>query len=144
MEQEKIPEQKVEMKEEVKQREKGEIGIGEDKPQVGPALVKIVGWRLDTVKNKEGKEVGEKVVLLVDHPEVKDRQLELSGAKYEVGDKIKTSGIWFKLDSDGQLPFRSALGFLLRTCKAKMIKELVGKKVITVVDDSGYLVVKAY
>ena len=119
-------------------------GIGEDKPQIGPKRVVIEEYKIEMVKNQAGKEVGNKLNLLVKHPDVSDRQIEISGLKYEVNGKIKASGLWVKLDEDNKLPFRSAVAHLLRFLKKADIANLKGEQVDTVADDNGYLVVKAY
>ena len=119
-------------------------GIGEDKPQIAPKRVVIENYKIEMVKNQAGKEVGNKLTLNVKHPNVSDRNIEISGMKYEVNGKIKTSGLWVKLDEDNKLPFRSAVAHLLRFLKKPDITNLKGEQVDTVADDNGYLVVKAY
>ena len=119
-----------------------DVGIGEDKPQVEAKKVLIENYRVEDVKF--GTEESKKLVLQVKHPDIADRQIEISGAKYQNGDKLKISGLWFKLDSENKLPFNSALGNLLRFLKKAKVSDLKGEQVDTIADDRGYLVVKAY
>ena len=120
------------------------IKVGEDKPQVDPKEVVIVGYKTEDVKDKQGKDMGRKLSLLVDHPDVKNKQIEISGVEYTQNKKIKQSGLWLKKNSDGKLPFNSALANLLRFTKKGTIKELVGTKVNTTANDNGYLLIKGY
>ncbi len=119
-------------------------GIGEDKPQVAAKKVVIEDYNIEMVKNQSGKEVGDKLTLSVKHPDIDDRKIEISGIRYEVNEKIKSSGLWVKLDEDNKLPFRSAVAHLLRFLNKSNITDLKGEQVDTVPDDNGYLVVKAY
>lgn len=138
-------EETVKMEQENTSKEKYEnLVVGEDKPQVSVAKVVIEDYRVEAVKNKKGEEIGDKLVLICKHPEVTDKNIEISGVKYESGDKIKQSGLWFKLDSDGKLPFNSATANLLRFYKKETVKQMKGEQVDTIADDNGYLLVKAY
>lgn len=121
----------------------GETGIGEDTPQVQPKLVVVEEYRIDEVF-KDEKLIGKKVVLSVRHPDITDRQIEISGAKYEFGKNIKIAGLWWKEDPKGKIPYNSALAHVLRHYNAKNLIEMRGKQVQTVTDDNNYLVVKAY
>jgi len=118
--------------------------IGEDKPQVEPKQVIIEDYRIEEVTNKEGKEIGQKLVLLCKHPDVTDRLIEISSVKYQQDDKIKQSGTWVKLDDNKQLPYRSAVATFLRSTGKNSIKELKGMTVNTVTQDNGYLAFKGY
>ncbi len=119
-----------------------DIGIGEDKPQVEAKRVLIEDYKIEDVKF--GTEESKKLVLVVKHPDISDRQIEISGAKYLSNDKLKISGLWFKLDSDKKLPYNSAIGNMLRFLGKAKVSDLKGEQVDTVADDRGYLVVKAY
>jgi len=119
-----------------------DVGIGEDKPQVEPKRVLIEDYKIEDVKF--GTEESKKLVLQVKHPDIPDKQIEISGAKYQSGDKLKISGLWFKLDSDNKLPYNSALGNMLRFLKKVKVSDMKGDQVDTVADERGYLVVKAY
>jgi len=54
------------------------------------------------------------------------------------------AGLWLNKDKDGNLPFNSAVACLLRFYKVATINELVACVLQTVVDDGGYIIVKAY
>ena len=118
------------------------VGIGEDKPQVEAKRVLVEDYRIEDVKF--GTEESKKLVLQVKHPDIADRQIEISGAKYLSNDKLKVSGLWFKLDSENKLPYNSAIGNMLRFLKKAKVSDLKGEQVETVADERGYLVVKAY
>lgn len=118
--------------------------IGNDVPQIESATCKIVDYRIEDVE-KDGKKIGDKLVLLLKHPQVSDREIEVSGVKYLAkGDKIKSSGLWVKVDKDGKIAFNSALATMLRYLSVKSIYLLKEMEVNTVTDDNGYLVIKAY
>jgi len=119
-----------------------EMEIGENKPQVEPKKVVIEKYRKEPVTIK-GKETM-KLILEVKHPDVSDRLVDISGVKYQFGDKLKTAGLWLKQDNDGKLLYNSAVGNLLRFLKKGKVKELPGEQVETVTDEKNYLVVKAY
>ena len=119
-----------------------DIGIGEDKPQVEAKRVLIENYKIEDVKF--GSEASKKLVLQVKHPDIADGQIEISGVKYEFGEKIKIAGLWLKLDSDGQIPYNSGTGHFLRFLKIGKISEVKGEQIDTATDDKGYLVVKAY
>lgn len=122
-----------------------DVGIGEDKPQIEPKEVLVTESRIDPVKNKEEKEVGKKVVLVVQHPDYKDKPIEISSVTYIAADKkMKTSGLWFNQDKDGKIPYRSALATMLRKFGKSKVSELNGTKIPTELDERGYLAVKAY
>lgn len=119
-----------------------EAGIGEDKPQLEAKKVLIEKYEIRDI-NKNDKVVGRKLVLIVKHPERED-DIEISGVKYEFQGKIKTSGLWINRDNEGKISYNSAVGNLLRYFSKKSIKELKGLQVNTALDESNYLVVKAY
>ena len=121
--------------------------VGEDKPQLEAKKVKVKEIKVDVVTfRKEAKEITKtKVKLMCEHPDSKDKQIELSGVKYEVSDKIKVSALWGdSLDSDGKTPYNSALAIMLRFYKCKTLNDMVNKEIDTTVNDEGYLLVKAY
>lgn len=119
-----------------------ELPIGEDVPQVEAKTVLVEDYELAEVK-KNDKKIADKLVLKVKHPDMEDL-VEISGVKYQSGDKLKVSGLWIKVDKDGKLAFNSATASLLRHLNKPTIKDLKGEQVDTVADDKGYLVVKGY
>lgn len=120
------------------------IEIGEDRPQIDAAKVLIENYKIEEVKNKEGKVTGDKVVLNVRHPQYTDKLIDVSGVKYQKGDKLVSGGLWVNKDKDGKIPFKSALACFMRFVGARNIGSVKGLQVDTVLDDNGYLVVKAY
>jgi len=120
------------------------VEVGEDVPQVEPKKVKLETYRVEAVKNKEGKEIGKKLILCVRHPDITDRLLEISGARYTQGDKLKTTGLWWKEDNEGKIPFKSAFAHVLRHYGKRTLKGLIGLELATLTDEGGYLVVKGY
>jgi len=130
---------------EIKEVPLDEVQIGEDKPQIEAKTVLVEDYELQPIKKKgTDEEIGKKLVLKVKHPDISDRQIEISGAKYEQNGKIKTSGLWVKTDNDGKLPFNSAVAHVLRFKGKTAIKQLKGEQMATSTDDAGYLCVKAY
>ena len=123
-----------------------DLEIGEDKPQIAPKTVVVEELEIRKVefKDKEGKhKESHKLVLKCKHPEV-DEVLEITSVKYEVGDKIKTSGLWIYKDNEGKLPFNSAVSKLVLFKGKRQLADLKGEQLETTTDDGGYLIVKAY
>lgn len=139
MEQEKIGTQKEIPTESVNVEN---VGIGEDVPQIEAKRVSVLGYKIEQVQSK-GKDIGGKLVLRIKHPDV-DNELDISSAKYLHADKLKVSGLWVKLDKDGKIPYKSALANLLRFYNKPFIKDFINIEVDTVIDDGGYLTIKAY
>ena len=126
------------------QTEFGKIGIGtKENISLKPALVKIASYKVEMQKDRDGKEVGEKVSITCKHPE-KDEMIEISAVSYKKSKEIKTSGMWFKLDVDGKIPKQSALAGFLVFFKAENLDALIGKDVPTELDEKNYLCFKAY
>lgn len=125
-------------------QEKLEKGIGnKETVALKPVKVKIEKVDVKPQKTKEGKDIGDKVVCSVKHPD-KDETIDISTAKYEKNNQIKTTGLWFNLDEDELIQKGSALAIFLNHIEVKNIKELEGKEVETTQDDKGYLCFKAY
>jgi len=117
------------------------LQVGEDKPMVKPAKVMIS--KIETREVEFDNNKNTKIVFMVTHPDTKDL-LEISKMSYISGDKRKTTGIWLKLDSDGKIPYKSALAELLRFTNKNKVTDLVNMAVDTIADENGYLVLKAY
>ena len=94
-------------------------------------------------KDKTGKRIGDKVVLLCKHPD-KDEPIKISAVKYEKNNQIKVSGIWFNKDDAGLIQKGSALSLMMLKFGAKTINDLKGKSLPTTLDSKGYLCIKAY
>lgn len=124
--------------------DKGKIGIGnKENVTLKPAKVKILKYTIEMQKDKDKKDVGEKVTFTCHHPD-KPEGIEISSISYRKGKEIKTSGLWFKLDIDGLIPKQSALASLLVILKVNNLDETIAKDIDTELDDKGYLCFKAY
>jgi len=123
---------------------KGNIGIGtKENVALKPLNVKILGYKIEMQKDRNEKDVGEKVSVICKHPD-KVEQIEISAVSYKKGKEIKTSGMWFKLDSDNLIPKQSALASFLTYLQAINIDAIVGKETPTELDEKNYLCFKAY
>jgi hypothetical protein len=122
----------------------GKIGIGtKETISLQPAKVKLLGFKIEMQKDKDKKDVGEKVSIICQHPN-KPETIEISAVSYRKGKEFKTSGLWFKLDIDGLIPKQSALAQLLTFLGVKNLDEIVGKEILTELDERNYLCFKAY
>jgi len=121
----------------------GSVGVGK-KAVLRPLKVTVINFKVEMQKGKDGKEFGDKLDVLVEHADAKDGQLSISKVKFMKNEKLKSAGLWFKLDEDGCIPHGSALAALLRHVGVDNVKALVGKQLDTCVDDEGYLIFKAY
>jgi len=116
-----------------------ETGIGtKEAEKLEAKKVKVENVEIRTVKENM-----EKAVLVVKHPD-KDEPIEISAVKYEKDGKLKVTGLWYKSDEDKLIQKGSALAIMLGFYSVNTLKELVGKEVETVLDDKGYLSIKAY
>lgn len=86
---------------------------------------------------------GDKVVFTCQHPS-REEPLKLSKVKYVKSNKIETSGTWYKEDEDGKIFKVSALAILMNFYQVSSLKDFVNKVFKTELEDSGYLVIKAY
>lgn len=123
----------------------GKIGIG-DKESVAtlkPASVKILGFKVEMQKDKNNKNVGEKVSVICKHPD-KTENIEISSVSYKKDKEIKTSGIWFKLDIDKKIVKNSALASFLGFLQVSNLDGIIGKDIATELDEKNYLCFKAY
>jgi len=135
---------KRKMENEKIKNEKGQIGIGtKENVSLKPALVKVIGFEIIMQKDKMKVDIGEKVSVICKHPE-KDETIEISSCAYKKGKEIKTSGLWFKVDSDGLIPKQSALANFLMFIKANNLDAMIGMNVPTELDEKNYLCFKAY
>jgi len=106
-----------------------------------PAKVKIVQVSLTPVKF--GNKTNEKVVFSVKHPD-KEELINISSAKILQKDKVKTTGIWFTTDEDGNIQKGSALAEIMTFAGVKKVLEMKDKEYPTTLDDNGYLCFKFY
>lgn len=123
-------------------QEKLKKGIGTKEPEIlKPAKVKIV--KVDLVEVTFGKKTNEKVVCTVKHPD-RDEPINISTVKVLRKDKVKTSGIWYSADEDGNVAKNSVLADLLKFANIENTLQLVDKEFDTLADDDGFLCLKAY
>lgn len=121
------------------------IGIGKKEPvTLKPSKVEVQGIRLDP-KEKDGKKVGDLIVLICKHPD-KDETIELSNAKVLSNEKVKLSALWFNKDEDGLLAKKSVAAQILRHYEVANFGDLVGKQIETTIqaENNTYLCIKAY
>ena len=120
-----------------------EIGTKEAE-RLSAEPVVIAGARIEAVKNKEGKEVGDKVICTCKHPSQED-MIDISKVKYLKNEKIVEHALWFnKEKSEDKIVKNSALAFFMVHVGASTVSELEGKKIETTQDKEGYLCFKAY
>ena len=125
-----------------------DIGIGDKEPEkLKPAEVTIAG----ILVRKVGEKGNKKVVFSCIHPDKPDTPFEISSVKYETQpDKLKTIATWYNLekktneDDPEKLQKSLAVAHIMRFLKVDTLKELEGKKIMTITDESGYLTIKGY
>ena len=104
-----------------------------------PEKVKIVKVTVEEVGDKKNQ----KLICSVDHPDNED-PIQISRVKFEVKETLKTVGVWVNLDEDNKIRKKSALSVLMNFLNVKKPKELEGKEIETITEDTGYLCLKAY
>jgi len=119
-----------------------DLEVGKEQPPIEAKKVNVVALEERDVKDKDGKDVGVKLVMKVKHPDAGD--IELSKVKYEKNKKITESGLWLTKDKEGNIPFKSALASLLRFNNCTKLSDLNGKEIDTAIDDNGFIIAKAY
>jgi len=126
------------------QTEIGKIGIGtKENVSLKPAIVKIISYKVEMQKDRDNKDVGEKVSVTCKHPDRED-VIEISSVAYKKGKEIRTTGMWFKLDVDNFIPKQSALASFLIFLGVENLDAIIGREVLTELDDKNYLCLKAY
>ncbi|MEK0337494.1 MAG: hypothetical protein QQN41_08690 [Nitrosopumilus sp.] len=106
-----------------------------------PEKVKIVKVTVEAVGVGEKK--NNKLICSVQHSGNED-PIQISRVKYEVKETLKTVGLWVNLDEDNKIRKKSALSVLMNFLNVKKPKELEGKEIETITEDTGYLCLKAY
>lgn len=109
----------------------------EKKEVLIPKKVKIVEVRLRTSKK------GEIVECVSKHPD-KEEPIKISSVSILKDKQLKTSGLWYVEDKDGNIQKGSALAVFLQKVGVNTPKELEGKEVDTELDDAKWLCFKAY
>lgn len=121
------------------------VGIGIREGQIlKPARCLIENADLELVG--EGAKANHKVVFSVKHPDKTDGTIKISSAKIEEkkSKKLRVNGLWYKLDEDKKLLKNSTISMALTYYGAGNIAEMIGKTIETLLDDDGYLTIKAY
>ncbi len=122
------------------------IGIGTKEPvTLKPKKVRVENVMLES-KEKDGKVVGELIVLICKHPD-REEAIEISNVKtLGIGDKVKLSALWFNKDEDGKLAKKSVASQVLRYYDVNNFGDLIGTDIDTVVqsESNSFLCVKAY
>lgn len=109
-----------------------------------PEDVVVKGTNIQPVKKKNSEEViGQKVVLLCKHPQ-RDELIKISQLKHLVGEKVKVTTLWVRLDEDDKIQKGSMLDLLLQKAKIKKLSEIQEVTLSTDIDTDGYLCIKAY
>ena len=119
-----------------------DMKIGSEQPLIEAKKCLILSLEQKDIKDKEGKDIGVKLVMKVNHPDA--GEIELSKVKYEKNSKLTESGLWLTKDKDGNIPFKSALASLLKFNNCSKLKDLNGKEINTAIDDNGFIIAKAY
>jgi len=100
-----------------------------------------------TVVHAKFEEKGEKkntlLVLSTKHPD-QNELLDLTKVQFIDGKNVKTVGLWISLDEDENIQKGSSTARFLEFYNVKNISELKDKVLHTVLDDKGYLCIKAY
>ncbi len=121
-------------------QEKLEKGVGDKEPKkLEAGKVRIVGVRIEYVE----KARSDKVVFIIKHPD-QDDPIEISSAKVQLKDKLRTYGLWYKEDEDGNIQKGSTLAVLMNHLELSALKDCEGKEAETISEVDGYLVLRAY
>ena len=126
-------------------KQKTLIGKEPEKLMAKKVVIMSVSIETQTYKDKKtDKETSsDKIVFVCKHPDKHDG-LKISKVMYMQDKKLKESGLWNKFDSDGSIPFNSALANLMRFYEVEAYEDLTGIEVATCIGEYGYLVIKAY
>jgi len=104
-----------------------------------PEKVKLVGVKVVEVGDKKN----EKVAVSIKHSQ-RDELIDISSVTYIVKGKVKSSGLWYNEDEDGNIRKGSALAVFLANAGVETLGQLAGKEYETTLDEKGYLTFKAY
>lgn len=136
--------QQNEQEEQITKEEIGATTIGAELPPLQPKKCKVTDYKIETVHNAKGQEVGHKVVLICQHPDLLEKPIEISSVKYLKGKILKNSALWLNKDKDNKIPYNSALAITMRYYEQNTLKQMIGVYLETVTDENGYLIAKAY
>jgi len=108
-----------------------------------PKAVEVASVKLEpkTIRDKKT----EILVVGCKHPD-SDKPIEISKVKLLKGNTVKSTGLWYSEDEDGNIQKGSAIATLLNFYSVSNPRELIGKTVNTTTENesSNYLVIKAY
>lgn len=121
-----------------------DIGTAEPKAsqKLEPKDVTVTGISVKQVAGKAGKPNWESVIISVKHPD-KAEDISITKVKIERDGNLKVVSISLDKDQDGKIAKWSSLALLLKhyNCKLSNLKSMTLK---TVLDQNGYLAIKAY
>jgi hypothetical protein len=134
------------MTEETTTLEQLKIGVSKEeaKIQLKPTKVKIVGGKVEEVGEKKTP----KLILLCKHPD-KEEPISISAVKYEnKSGKLEVSGLWMYKNKETKKleePRKgSQVAALMTITNVASLDQLTGKEVDTLLEETGYLCIKAY
>jgi hypothetical protein len=111
--------------------------------KLNPNTCIVQSVAVEGVTKKTGEAVGRKVKLTVTHPESQE-PLDLSSVQYLKNKAVKQSALWYNEDKEGNIAKNSALAEAMRYYKVATLKQFEGKAIEAIVDEKGYLTIKAY
>lgn len=114
-----------------------------EQEKLEPKLVIVKKAIIQAKKNKDGKMVGDIVILTVKHPD-KEETIDISKVFFLRDKKVNEMGLWYNEDKQGNIQKGSALAYALSFYQVNSISELEGKELKTDTNDAGYLCIKAY
>ena len=119
--------------------------VGTIEPEkLGAKKVKVLKAEIQTqYKKDKTTAVGDIVKLTCKHPD-KDEPIVISKVRYEVVGKLKESGIWYNEDTNKEVQKGSALSILLAHYSCANVRALEALELDTVINEQGYLIIKAY
>jgi hypothetical protein len=122
--------------------------IGTSEPTGGKKLepkdVVVAEIVVKQVKGIAGKPDWESLLISVQHPDKQDALISISKAKVEKDGNLKVVSLSLDKDNTGAIAKWSSLALVLKHYNCNKVSELKGKTVKTVLDQNGYLAIKAY
>ncbi|HUS49928.1 MAG TPA: hypothetical protein VMZ91_07165 [Candidatus Paceibacterota bacterium] len=104
-----------------------------------PEKVKLVGIKVVEVGDKKNQ----KVEVSVKHSG-REELINISSVTYLDKNSVKSSGLWYNEDEDGNIRKGSALAIFLQNAGVESLADLAGKDYMTTLDAKGYLTFKAF
>ena len=127
------------------------IGNKEGAKSLEAKPIVVQGKRAEQIYPKGTKEedkarakpVGKKLVLICKHPD-KEEPINISEIIFVAGKSVKTSTMWINVDVDGNIQKGSIIATLLGKYQVNNVNDLVGKTLLTELDENKFLAIKAY